>query len=77
MQCHKVRTQRCHATRTIRRRFGLKNALDYLVGEKLLNFAEAADGIPSLPLSFHVFRPPCGRSLTPMSLPATWLLSGP
>jgi hypothetical protein len=51
--------------------------LDYLVGEKLLNFAEAADGIPSLPLSFHVFRPPCGRSLTPMSLPATWLLSGP
>jgi hypothetical protein len=31
------------ATRTIWRRFGLKNALDYLVSEKLLNFAEAAE----------------------------------
>jgi len=33
----------CAATRTIRERFGVENALDYLVGEKLLNFAKAAD----------------------------------
>ena len=34
------------ATLTIRRRFRLKNALDYLVSEKLLNFAEAAEQHP-------------------------------
>jgi hypothetical protein len=28
---------------TIRQRFGVENALDYLIGEKLLNFAKAAD----------------------------------
>jgi hypothetical protein len=43
MQCHKIWREQCQATRTIRRRFGLKNALDYLVSEKLLNFAEAAE----------------------------------
>ena len=30
------------AVRTIRARFGLKAAFDYVVGEKLINFAEAA-----------------------------------
>ena len=43
MQLHKIWKKQCQATRTIRRRFGLKNALDYLVSEKLLNFAEAAE----------------------------------
>jgi hypothetical protein len=46
MQYHKVWRKQCQATRTIRRRFGLKNALDYLVSEKLLNFAEAAEEHP-------------------------------
>src|SRR5450759_4098006 len=46
MQCHKVWRKQCQATRAIRRRFGLKNALDYLVSEKLLNFAEAAEQHP-------------------------------
>ena len=32
-----------YATRTIRRRSGLKNALNYLVSEKLLNFAGAVE----------------------------------
>jgi hypothetical protein len=40
---HKIWKKQCEATRTIGRRFGLKNALDYLVREKLLNFAEAAE----------------------------------
>jgi hypothetical protein len=43
---HKIWEERCAATRTIRERFGVKNALDYLVGEKLLNFAKAADQDP-------------------------------
>jgi hypothetical protein len=46
MQYHKVWRKQCQATRTIRRRFGMKNALDYLVSEKLLNFAEAANQHP-------------------------------
>lgn len=33
----------CRATKSIKRRFGAKSALDYLVGEKLRTFAEAAE----------------------------------
>jgi hypothetical protein len=43
MTFHKIWVEQCRATRGIRKRFGVKGALDYLVGEKLLNFAEAAD----------------------------------
>jgi hypothetical protein len=46
MQCHKVWKKQCQATHSVRRRFGLKSALDYLVSEKLLNFAEAAEKHP-------------------------------
>ena len=46
MHGHKIWRKQCQATRSIRRRFGLKNALDYLVREKLLNFAEAAEQHP-------------------------------
>jgi len=46
MQYHKVWRKQCQATRTLRRRLGLKNALDYLVSEKLLNFAEVANQHP-------------------------------
>ena len=42
MQFHKVWIKQCRATRTIRRRFGAKSALDYLIGEKLSGFAEQA-----------------------------------
>ncbi len=43
MEFHKVWQEQCEATRTIRERFGVKSALDYLVGEKLLNFASEAE----------------------------------
>ena len=46
MDFHKIWQEQCAATRTIRERFGVKNALDYLVGEKLLNFAREADRNP-------------------------------
>src|SRR5215475_7339073 len=39
---HQVWIEQCEAAQTIRTRFGLKAAFEYLVGEKLLNFAEAA-----------------------------------
>ena len=46
MKFHKTWVKQCRATRTIRRRFGVKSALDYLVGEKLLKFAEEAGRHP-------------------------------
>jgi len=35
-----------NATKAIRRRFGAKSALDYLIGEKLLMFADTAKDDP-------------------------------
>jgi len=46
MDFHKIWEEQCEATRTIRERFGVENPLDYLIGEKLLNFAKAADQDP-------------------------------
>lgn len=43
MKFHKIWVQQCRATRRIKKQFGVKSALDYLLGEKLLNFADTAD----------------------------------
>jgi hypothetical protein len=40
---HKIWIEQCAATEDIRERFGTKNALDYLIGEKLFIFVEAAE----------------------------------
>ena len=42
----KIWVQQCKATKGIKRRFGVKSALDYLIREKLLNFADAAEERP-------------------------------
>ena len=42
MRFEKAWAEQCRATKTIKRRFGAKSALDYLIGEKLMMFAEAA-----------------------------------
>jgi hypothetical protein len=41
-KAHKIWIEQCEAAHTIRARFGLKAAFDYLVGEKLINFSDAA-----------------------------------
>ena len=41
-KAHQIWIEQCEAAQTIRARFGLKAAFDYVVGEKLMNFAEAA-----------------------------------
>jgi len=41
-KAHKIWIEQCEAAHTIRARFGLKAAFDYLVGEKLINFSAAA-----------------------------------
>jgi len=40
---HKIWIEQCAATGDIREQFGTKNALDYLIGEKLFTFVEAAE----------------------------------
>jgi len=42
----KIWVQQCKATRAIKRHFGVKRALGYLIREKLLNFADAAEQRP-------------------------------
>jgi hypothetical protein len=42
----KIWAEQCRATRRIKRSFGAKSALDYLIGEKLITFADAAEDHP-------------------------------
>jgi hypothetical protein len=42
LKFHEIWIEQCEAAEEIKLRYGLKAAFDYLVAEKLLNFAEAA-----------------------------------
>jgi len=46
MRVEKIWVKQCKATKGIRRRFGAKSALDYLIGEKLTAFASEAEASP-------------------------------
>ncbi len=46
MRFEKIWVKQCKATKGIRRRFGAKSALDYLIGEKLVMFAGEAERRP-------------------------------
>jgi len=43
MQLHKIWIEQCEAARGIEGEFGTVNALEYLVGEKFLNYLQAAE----------------------------------
>jgi len=43
IEFHKIWIEQCAATEDIRGRFGTKKTLDYLIGEKLFAFVEAAE----------------------------------
>jgi len=45
-KAHTISIEQCDAAQTIKARFGLTAAFDYLVGEKLMNFAIAASRHP-------------------------------
>ena len=45
-KAHQIWIEQCEAARTIKARYGLTAAFDYLVGEKLMNFANAASSRP-------------------------------
>jgi hypothetical protein len=44
---HEIWVEQCEAAEGIKRRYGTKAAFDYLVAEKLLNFADAASSHPT------------------------------
>jgi hypothetical protein len=46
MRFEKIWVNQCRATKRIRRHFGTESALDYLIGEKLVTFAQAAEHHP-------------------------------
>ena len=46
MRFERIWVEQYRAAKTIKRRFGVGNALDYLVGEKLLTFAQTAERDP-------------------------------
>ena len=45
-KAHQIWIEQCEAAQTIRARYGLEDAFSYLVGEKLLNFTDAASRHP-------------------------------
>ena len=44
---HEIWVEQCEAAEGIKRRYGTKAAFDYLVAEKLFNFADAASSHPA------------------------------
>jgi hypothetical protein len=55
MRFERVWVEQCRATRAIRRRFGAESALDYLIGEKLIAFARAAERDPAFAMELPRF----------------------
>jgi hypothetical protein len=68
MDFHKIWQEQCAVTPTIRERFGVKNALDYLVGEKLLSFAKAADEDPDFAAELPCFQAAVWQIFNPYEL---------
>jgi hypothetical protein len=68
MDFHKIWQEQCEATHAIRERFGVENALDYLVGEKLLNFAKAAEQDPEFAAELPRFQTAVWEIFNPYEL---------
>jgi len=68
MKFHKIWVHQCRATRRIKKQFGVKSALDYLLGEKLLNFAEAADQRPEFAAELPRFQAEVWNVFNPYEL---------
>ena len=65
LQFHKIWIEQCEATEGIREHFGLKNASDYLIGEKLFNFVQAAEQHPEFAAELPAFLAEIQRLFTP------------
>jgi hypothetical protein len=55
IEFHKIWIDQCAATEDIRESFGLENALDYLIGEKLFTFLMASEQDPQFAAEVPAF----------------------
>jgi hypothetical protein len=55
IQFHKVWIDQCEATEGIRERFGLQDALRYLIGDKLFSFVQASEEDPDFAAELPAF----------------------
>jgi hypothetical protein len=55
IQFHKIWIDQCAATEDIRDRFGLDDALHYLIGEKLFSFVQASEEDPDFAAELPAF----------------------
>jgi hypothetical protein len=62
---HQIWIEQCDAAQTIKARFGLTAAFDYLVGEKLMSFASAASRHPDFARELPRFVSEVRRMFTP------------
>ena len=62
---HEVWREQCEAAETIRLRHGVGSAFDYVVGEKLLTFAAAAEEHPEFARALPQFVSELRRMFTP------------
>ena len=61
-------TSQCAAVSSIREKFGLLAALDYLISEKLLNFAERAVSEPDFARELPIFVAEIRQLFTPIEI---------
>ena len=64
-KAHKIWIEQCEAAQTIKARFGLTAAFDYVVGEKLMNYASAASIHPDFARELPRFVSEVRRIFTP------------
>jgi hypothetical protein len=69
-KAHKIWIEQCEATQTIKARFGLTAAFDYVVGEKLMNYASAASKYPEFARELPRFVSEVRRMFTPEEIGA-------
>jgi hypothetical protein len=65
---HEIWIEQCDAAERIKLRYGLKAAFDYLVAEKLLNFADAAMRHPEFARELPRFVARVRRMFTPQEM---------
>ena len=64
-KAHQIWIEQCEAAKTIKARYGLTAAFEYLVGEKLMNFANAASRYPDFARELPRFVSEVRRMFTP------------
>ena len=68
MDFHKIWQEQCAVTPRIREHFGVKSALDDLVGEKLVTFARVADKDPDFAAELPRFQAAVWEIFNPYEL---------